>query len=145
MRGTVFKQLAVNMPMITHKGTAPESCSLVIPAFLPSVRFYRCGESFFNTHMIDPYSASIGFWLNPPVGTHFLDGRVGYACVISTFYTWKSYSFLHSYSPLSALLNLHISKFTLFMRNHVRYQLIIVNRLMICKSCVIIKTVVEYA
>ena len=145
MRDAVFKQLAVNMPMITHKGTAPESCSLVIPACLPSVRFYRGGESFFNTHMIDPYSASIGFWLNPPVGTHFLDGRVGYACVISTFYTWKSYSFLHRYNPISFASYLHISKFALFVRNHVRYQLIIVNRLMICNSCVIIKAVGVYA
>ena len=145
MRDAVFKQLAINIPVITHKGTASETCSQVIPASLPTVRLYRCGESFFGAHMIDTDPAGVGFRMNSPVGTHFLDGRVGYARVISTFYTWKSYSFLHRYNPISFASYLHISKFTLFVLNHVKYQLIIVNRLMICKSCVIIKTVEVYA
>ena len=43
--------------------------------------------------------ASVGFRMNPPVGTHFLDGRVGGARVIGTFFTWES-DFLHKDSIL---------------------------------------------
>ena len=62
----------------------------MIAAGLPAIRFNRVGKSFFHTHMIDLDPEGIGFGLNPPMGTHFLYGRVGDTRVIGTFFTWES-------------------------------------------------------
>ena len=50
--------------------------------------------------MIDPDPAGVGFRLNSPVSTHFFDGMVGYARVISTFFIWESDDFVHKGSIL---------------------------------------------
>ena len=67
----------------------------------------RSGKGIFHTHMIDLDPAGIGFGLNPPMGTHFLYGRVGDTRVIGTFFTWES-DFLHRDSILQ---NLHTDKY----------------------------------
>ena len=64
----------------------------------------RLRKSF---NLSDPDPAGIGFGLNPPMGTHFLYGRVGDTRVIGTFFTWES-DFLHRDSILQ---NLHTDKY----------------------------------
>ena len=97
-RYTVFKEFAVDMPVVTHQRTASETRSLMIIADLPTVWLNGCLKSIFNTHMIYIDSSGVCFGLNAPVGTHFLYGRVCSACMISTFFAWESNRFFHEES-----------------------------------------------
>ncbi len=96
VRYPVFKELPVDMPIITHKRTAPEARSLMIAAGLSAVGLYRRCKCRFNTHVIYLDTSGICFRMDAPTGAHFLYGRVCSACMISTFFTWESYRFFHS-------------------------------------------------
>ena len=138
--------------MTTHKSATSEAGSLTITACLSAIGFNRAGKRVFNAQMIHLDAPCICLGLYPPMRTHFLNRRKLISQMVCTFLFRKSYGFLHGYNTCIGLhfslfqpcLIGNINKLMFLGHNHARYQLIIINRLMICKSCAIIDGVGVY-
>lgn len=122
MRYTVFKQLPIHIPMLTHKSTASETGSLMIAAGQSAVWLDRAGKSFFDAQMIYLDASCICLRLYSPMRAHFLDRRELVSQMVCTFLFWKSYGFLHGYNTcISSILIDDIAKFVFLAHNLNRY------------------------